>query len=135
LADWPTRAASYAIDGLAIAILANIISVGSSALGNLLSLVGLVFVIYNAYLNGSTGQSIGKRIMGTKVVGEATGQPIGGGLGVVRWLAHLLDTLICLIGWFFPIWDSKKQTIADKVMKTVVITGQPKKSFGEAFKN
>jgi len=135
LADWPTRAASFAIDALAIIILANILSVGISALGNLLGLVGLVFWIYNAYLNGSTGQSIGKRIMGTKVVGEATGQPIGGGLGVVRWLAHLLDFLTCLIGWFLPLWDSKRQTIADKVMKTVVITGQPKKSFGEAFKN
>ncbi len=134
LADWGTRVASYAIDGIALGILANVIGAASRPLGQILSLLSLVFVIYNAYLNGSTGQSIGKRIMGTKVVSEATGQPIGGGLGIVRWLAHIIDSVICLIGWFFPLWDSKKQTLADKIMKTVVITGVPKVPFAEAFK-
>lgn len=135
LAEWPVRVASYAIDFIAVAVVANLVSIViSSALGTLLSLVGLAFGLYNAYLNGSTGQSVGKRIMGTKVVGEATGQPIGGGLGIVRYLAHFVDAIICFIGFLFPLWDPKKQTIADKIMKTVVITGQPKQSFGDAIK-
>ena len=135
LAEWPVRAASFAIDAIALSVIANVLSQASSALGGILSLLAFGFTLYNAYLNGSTGQSIGKRIMGTKVVSESTGDVIGGGLGIVRYFAHILDSLICCVGWFFPIWDAKKQTIADKVMKTVVITGMPKKSFSEAFQN
>lgn len=134
LADWGTRVASYAIDFIALSVIANIVSAGSRPLGTLLSLVAFAFGIYNAWLNGATGQSVGKKIMGTKVVGEATGQPIGGGLGIVRYLAHILDAIICFIGFLFPLWDAKKQTIADKVMKTVVITGIPKVPFAEAIK-
>jgi uncharacterized RDD family membrane protein YckC len=134
LADWGTRVASYAIDFIALSVIANIVSAGSQTLGTLLSLVAFAFGIYNAWLNGATGQSVGKKIMGTKVVGEATGQPIGGGLGIVRYLAHILDAIICFIGFLFPLWDAKKQTIADKVMKTVVITGIPKVPFAEAIK-
>lgn len=135
LAEWPERALAGLIDLFAIGIFANIVSFAiSSTLGSLLSLIGLAFAIYNAFLNGSTGRSVGKRIVGLKVVSEQTGQPIGGGLGVVRWIAHFVDSIICLVGWLFPLWDSKKQTIADKIMKTVVLTGQPKDSFGDAIK-
>jgi uncharacterized RDD family membrane protein YckC len=133
-ADWGTRVASYAIDFIALSVIANIVSAGSDVLGTLLSLLAFAFGIYNAWLNGSTGQSVGKKIMGTKVVGEATGQPIGGGLGIVRYLAHIVDAIICFIGFLFPLWDAKKQTLADKIMKTVVITGVPKVPFAEAIK-
>ncbi|QXC62118.1 RDD family protein [Aquihabitans sp. G128] len=134
LAEWPQRAASGAIDFVAIGIIGAIVQQGSVALGSLISLLGLAFGIYNAYLNGTTGQSVGKKIVGTRVVGEATGQPIGGGAGIIRWLCHIIDGIICGIGYLFPLWDAKKQTIADKIMKTVVITGQPKQSFGDAIK-
>jgi hypothetical protein len=32
-----------------------------------------------------------------------------------------LDSLACYVGWLWPIWDSKRQTFADKIMKTVVV--------------
>jgi uncharacterized RDD family membrane protein YckC len=94
----------------------------SAALGALLWLASLGWAIYNAYMNGQTGQSIGKKAIGLKVVSEQTGQVIGGGLGIVRWLAHIVDSVICYVGYLFPLWDAKKQTLADKIMKTVVIT-------------
>jgi uncharacterized RDD family membrane protein YckC len=135
LAEWPERALSGLIDFVALGILGSIISnTVSVALGSLISLIGLAFAIYNAYLNGSTGQSVGKKVVGTRVVSETTGQPIGGGAGIIRWLAHIIDSIICGIGYLFPLWDAKKQTIADKIMKTVVITGQPKQSLGDAIK-
>ncbi|MCB0970542.1 MAG: RDD family protein [Acidimicrobiales bacterium] len=134
LADWGTRASSYVIDYVALGILGSLISnTVSVALGSLVSLLALAFGIYNAYLNGATGRSVGKKVIGTMVVSEETGQPIGGGMGIVRWLAHIVDSLACLIGWFWPIWDEKRQTFADKIVKTVVITGQPKQSLGEAI--
>ena len=59
--------------------------------------------------------------MSFKVVSEVTGQPIGFTTGVIRQLAHIVDSIICYIGWLFPLWDSKRQTLADKIMKTVVV--------------
>ena len=40
-----------------------------------------------------------------KVVSENTGQPIGFGLSIVRQIAHIVDTIICYIGYLFPLWD------------------------------
>ncbi|HEX2575688.1 MAG TPA: RDD family protein [Aquihabitans sp.] len=134
LAEWPERAASGAIDFVALGVIGAIVQQVSYGLGLLISLAGLAFGIYNGYLNGSTGQSVGKRVVGTRVVAEATGQPIGGGQGIIRYFSHIIDGIICGIGYLFPLWDAKKQTIGDKIMKTVVLTGQPKQSFGDAIK-
>jgi len=134
LADWGLRVASGAIDFVALFVIAGILSEINYALGAIVWLIALGFAGYNGYLNGETGQSVGKRIVGTKVLGEATGQTIGGGAGILRWLCHIIDGFICGLGYLFPIWDAKKQTFGDKIMKTVVITGQEKKSFGDAFK-
>jgi hypothetical protein len=42
-------------------------------------------------------------------------------MAFVRDLAHILDALPCYIGFLWPIWDSKRQTFADKIMNTVVV--------------
>ena len=39
----------------------------------------------------------------------------------IRQLAHAIDGAICYIGFLFPLWDAKRQTIADKLMKTVCV--------------
>ena len=123
LAEWPARAQAGLIDYFGPAILAVVVSLFiSNALGSLIGLAALGWGFYNGYLNGETGQSFGKKTVGLKLVGEQTGQVIGGGNGVVRVLCHFVDSVICYIGYLFPLWDAKKQTIADKIMKTVVIT-------------
>lgn len=141
LAEWGQRVVAYLIDAaiilvgyIAVAIVAGILGAIVDALGVLVGVVGYLAMValgfYFLYLNGSAGQSPGKRLTGLKVIGERTGQPIGGGLGIVRGFAHIVDSLICYIGWLFPLWDAKKQTLADKIMSTVVITGAPKESLG-----
>ncbi len=146
LADWGTRALATLIDWAASAvvaiaglIVAGIIGAISTALGILvgfaiyLAATGLGF--YFAYMNGAVGQSPGKKVMGIKVVSEETGQVIGGGLGIVRALAHFVDAIIFYIGFLFPLWDPKRQTLADKIMKTVVLADQPKQPLSlELFK-
>lgn len=88
----------------------------------LTSLLAFAFTIWNyGYKQGTTGSSIGKGIMKFKVVGEATGQPIGFLMSVVRQFAHAIDGAICYIGYLFPLWDPKRQTIADKLLKTVCL--------------
>lgn len=85
-----------------------------------------VYYIWNwGYRQGTTGQSIGKSVMKFKVVSEKTWQPIGFGMSVVRQIAHIVDTVLCYIGWLFPLWDAKRQTIADKIMSTVCVPLSP----------
>ncbi|WP_264917167.1 RDD family protein, partial [Mycobacterium kiyosense] len=80
------------------------------------------YVIWNyGYKQGTTGSSIGKSIMKFKVVSEVSGQPLGFGMSLVRQIAHLVDAIICYIGFLFPLWDKKRQTLADKIMTTVCL--------------
>lgn len=88
----------------------------------LLTLVGLAYLVWDyGYRQGTTGSSIGKSVMKFKVVSETTGQPLGFGMSIVRQLAHIIDAVICYIGFLFPLWDAKRQTLADKVMTTVCL--------------
>jgi uncharacterized RDD family membrane protein YckC len=91
-------------------------------------LYGLAAGIFLAVQVGQSGSSPGMRVIGLKCVGQSTGQPLGAGMGVVRAIAHFIDSLICYIGWLFPLWDSNRQTIADKCVSSVVVV-VPKQSF------
>ena len=73
------------------------------------------------YRQGKTGQSIGKSVLKFKVISEKTWQPIGFWLSLVRQIVHYIDQLICYVGYLFPLWDDKRQTIADKLMSTVCV--------------
>ena len=76
------------------------------------------FIIQRAHL----GYDFGDRIVNQRLVREQSGQPMGSGWAVFgRQLAHILDALPCYVGFLWPLWDSKKQTFADKVLTTVVI--------------
>lgn len=125
---WPRRVLSYLIDA-ALLIPAYIVYFIGIAIGDAFGLL-LVFVSFvamigiavwnTAFKQGATGQSVGKGVIGTTLIGEATGRPIGAGLAFVRQIAHIVDG-ICFIGYLWPLWDSKRQTFADKIMKTIVV--------------
>ncbi|MDT5349534.1 MAG: hypothetical protein QOH91_2821 [Mycobacterium sp.] len=88
----------------------------------LFALAALAFGVWNfGYRQGTTGSSIGKSIMKFKVVSEVTGEPLGFGMSLLRQLAHAADAVICYIGFLFPLWDAKRQTLADKIMTTVCL--------------
>ncbi|WCT05973.1 RDD family protein [Rhodococcus qingshengii] len=88
----------------------------------ILGLATFAFWIWNTIVRqGKTGASIGKRVHGILVVSEETGQPIGVGQNFLRQLAHVLDGLPCYIGYLFPLWEDKRRTFADMIMKTVVL--------------
>lgn len=124
LANWITRVGAYIVDGLIVApfsLLAVLLDSGQGALYWILVLAGVAVSGYNRwYLAGKTGQSWGKKALGIFLVNEADQQPIGAGKAFLRDLAHFIDGIICYIGYLFPLWDSKRQTIADKIVKTVV---------------
>ena len=127
-AGWLTRVGAYIIDALPAWILIVIARVLAShggagaGIGVVFDLAALGWVAYNRwYKAGRTGQSLGKKATDTRLIGEATGQPIGAGMAFVRDIAHIVDAVICYIGFLFPLWDAKKQTLADKIVHTLVV--------------
>ncbi|MER6839425.1 RDD family protein [Streptomyces platensis] len=90
-----------------------------SILAWLLMIGGTFFLIAK---EGASGQTPGKKVMGVKVIKEATGQPLGFGMTFVRYLCRYLNGLLCGLGWLWPLWDDKSQTWADKLAGTVVVS-------------
>jgi uncharacterized RDD family membrane protein YckC len=85
-------------------------------------LVMFGILIWNQYVRqGRTGWSIGKQVLGIRLLKEDTGQPMGAGMCFVRSIVHIVDALPCYIGFLWPLWDAKRQTFADKIMTTVVV--------------
>jgi len=84
-------------------------------------LASLGWVAYNRWhMAGRTGQSLGKRLSKIRLIGADTYAPVGPKNAFLRDLVHILDALT-LVGYLWPLWDDKRQTFADQVMKTVVI--------------
>ncbi|PUA81332.1 RDD family protein [Nocardioides currus] len=151
-AHWGKRVAAYLIDALGglIAYIPGIIGIviagasaetdpytgevtstgGSGPIVAILMFLSVILVIayfvWNFFIKqGRTGYTIGKGVMGIKLVKAETGQPIGPGMAFVRQLAHILDGIPCNLGYLWPLWDANRQTFADKVIGTYVID-QPK---------
>jgi len=128
-ASWGQRALGWLVDMGPIILLYLILIPFAFSGGDgfsMLSVIGglawIGWCVYNRWiLQGNTGQSMGKRIAKIKLVREDTGQPIGPGMAFVRDLAHFVDNVICYVGWLWPLWDDKKQTLADKIMGTIVV--------------
>jgi len=148
---WLTRVGAYLIDTLPLAIILGagwlilqnsvdtacltatarydvdqICTIAYSTLGLAVMwgavLVGLVYLVWNyGYRQGTTGSSIGKSVLKFKVVSENTGQPLGFGLSVLRQISHVVDAVPFYVGYLFPLWTPKRQTLADKIMATVCL--------------
>jgi uncharacterized RDD family membrane protein YckC len=94
---------------------------GSRPIYFLFLVVGIGVWIYNRFVLGGRGQTWGKRVVGIRLISEETGQPVGTLNAFLRDICHIVDGAICDIGYLFPLWDAKRQTLADKIMRTVVI--------------
>jgi uncharacterized RDD family membrane protein YckC len=84
--------------------------------------VGVRALIQRAHL----GYDFGDRVLGQTLLSETSGAPMGSGWSVFgRGLVHVVDAIPCFIGFLWPLWDSKRQTFADKIMTTVVVADRP----------
>jgi uncharacterized RDD family membrane protein YckC len=69
-----------------------------------------------------TGQAWGHKAVGVRIVDANTGGNIGAWKAFFRYtVGHWLDGVVCYLGYLWPLWDSKKQTFADKVFGTYSI--------------
>lgn len=93
-------------------------------IGVVIILLGYVYIIWNRYfLDGRRGQTLGKRALKIRLISETTGEPIGALNAFLRDLVHTLDGA-SYVGYLWPLWDDKRQTFADKLMKTIVVDAQ-----------
>lgn len=124
-ASWGQRFLGTLVDMLVFAVPYALVIIGKD---NALAIIGgvviLAVAIWQLIQEGRTGQTIGKKALGIRLVKEATGQPLGVGMAFVRRIAHFLDSIACYIGWLWPAWDAKRQTFADKVCSSIVIRSQ-----------
>jgi uncharacterized RDD family membrane protein YckC len=98
-------------------------------------LLSVALSLWNrTFRQGRTGQTIGKQALGIRLVADPTAGPFGqppatsgpalapiGPLNAfLRDLVHTIDGF-AYVGYLWPLWDAKRQTFADKIMKTVVV--------------
>lgn len=122
------RFGAAVIDGILLGVVASIISgiLGADSANRFNTtyqgvqlLLGLA---YFSYLEGSaSGQTIGKRAVGIRVIDFGGAGSIGPGRALGRYFARWLSALPLLLGYLWMLWDSEKQTWHDKLTKAVVV--------------
>lgn len=105
-------------------------SSGSSSLGDLAFALtvalSVVYLVWNyGHRQGVSGASIGKSVLRFQVLDEKTWRPVGFGASVLRQAVHLLDAAVFFVGFLFPLWDRRRQTLADKLTGTVCVPKRP----------
>ena len=119
LVDWflPTIVLTVVLDVILPGSSNDITSNWTSILSFLIVAVGLGVLTKN-------GQTPGRKIAKTQLL-DGDGRPVEGNKAISRNLTHIVDQLACGIGWLFPIWDNKRQTLADKISNTTVVDLTP----------
>jgi uncharacterized RDD family membrane protein YckC len=103
-AGWGRRVAAWLIDNIPALVGLSILdtayydwSSGPRAAGWVVTIVGVVWSIYNAFLAGRTGQSTGKRIVGIRLARYLDGQVVGPAFGVLRLFMNAVFWAICVV--------------------------------------
>lgn len=128
LAPWHSRVGAFSIDvllGTAVVTVMALVGLAVPARGawwwlcvSVIGIVVLVVLVNRLLLPTVTGWSLGRALFGIAVVGRDGQAPGPWGL-LVRDLAHLLDTA-SVVGWLWPLWDSRHRTFADLLLRTEV---------------
>ena len=115
------RFAGLFLDSLVVGAISFILQsiFGDSGLGTALGVI--IGLVYYVYFFTSTGQTLGAKVMGIKVV-DANGGTLSTGSAVVRVIGAYVSGMILGIGYLMMLWDGKKQTLHDKMASSFVVT-------------
>jgi len=83
----------------------------------------IVTASYHAYFWGTSGSTLGMRLFRLRVVDANTGQPIGIGRAVLRYIGFLVAAAPCWLGLIWAAFDPRAQGWHDKIASTVVLQG------------
>ena len=134
LASWPVRAAALLMDfapGAAVVVTMALLALTADR-GSWLWWVftaiaapaALATLVNRTVLPTLTGWTVGRALYGIRAV-TRTGAPVSALRLLLRDLAHLLDTAAVLLGWLWPLWDSRRRTFADLLARTEVRVVDP----------
>jgi uncharacterized RDD family membrane protein YckC len=114
------RFAAALLDGILIGVVAEILRAAFNTAGYALGeLLGIVYYIY--FEGGPTGQTLGKRALGIRVIDFSGGGPIGYGRATIRYFGRIVSFIVFLLGYLWMLWDSEKQCWHDKFANDVVV--------------
>jgi Mce-associated membrane protein len=129
LAPWQIRARAFVVDvlpGTAVVTTMALVSLTVPSRGawwwvciSVIGLVILLMLVNRLLLPTVLGWSLGRALCGIVVV-RRDGAAIGAWGLLLRELAHLLDTASVLVGWLWPLWDPRRRTFADMLLRTEV---------------
>jgi uncharacterized RDD family membrane protein YckC len=81
----------------------------------------LLGIVYYTSLEGSSGQTLGKKALGIRVVDIGGGGSIGYGRAFIRYIGRIVSAIPLFLGYFWMLWDKEKQTWHDKFASSVVV--------------
>jgi uncharacterized RDD family membrane protein YckC len=76
--------------------------------------------LYQIYLGGMIGQTLGKRLMGLRVI-SVRGLPPSPPRAIARYAALLLSVLPAGLGWLWCLFDREKRAAHDHLVGTYVV--------------
>jgi uncharacterized RDD family membrane protein YckC len=83
---------------------------------------GVLVVLYYILLEGCLGQTLGKMLLGIKVVREDTGEVPGLGAATIRTLLRIIDGLFSyLVAFIVVLVSAKRQRLGDMAAHTLVV--------------
>ena len=115
------RLVGWVIDAIVIGTVSGVLS---QLGGTPASFLGLAIgIAYYVGLNANGG-TVGKRAVGLRLQSDKTGEDIGYGAALVRYVVAFASAVVLLLGYFWAIWDDKNQTWHDKAAGSVVVTSK-----------
>jgi uncharacterized RDD family membrane protein YckC len=114
------RFGALVIDVVIIIVVETILIAALKSAGSVLALIfSIGYVVY--FEGGPTGQTVGKRALGIRVISFDTGGPIGYGRAFVRYIGKIISGFFFLLGYLWMLWDGEKQCWHDKMASDVVV--------------
>lgn len=133
LAPWHSRVSAFAVDALpGIAVITTMALVLRTVPAHgvwwwlaisVLGIVTLLVLVNRLLLPVIAGWSLGRALVGVAVT-RRTGDAPGPWTLLLRDLLHLLD-IASIVGWLWPLWDSRRRTFADLLARTEVRRVEP----------
>ena len=137
-----SRLGGYIIDILAIA--GAVLTFGF--LGLILGVLGfevitaivllasvLIPIVYFPYFWKTSGQTVGAKMMGLKVVRDKDGGPLTWGAAILRLIGYAISGAVFYIGFIWIFFDKRKRGWFDLIAGTVVIKAAVEEYGGDPF--
>ncbi len=80
----------------------------------------LMDMVYYIWFHGTVGQTLGKRLLGLRVI-RISGEKMTLGIAFLRWVGSLVSGIFFFLGFLWIAFDGRKQGWHDKIAATLVV--------------